>query len=129
MRRCATSDPTNIAEGVARNSRADYVRFVDIAVGSVIELEYQLILSKDLGYLESRRSADLRQECREIRSILIELRNRALTTDDFYSYDIASRMSVLAATREGGIAAATPPMAAATRNLTSWPPGMVNLSP
>ena len=54
MRRSATSVPTNLAEGAARNSRADYARFIDIAVGSVTEIEYQLILSDDLGTLNPK---------------------------------------------------------------------------
>ena len=82
MRRSATSVPTNLAEGAARHSRADYARFIDIAVGSVTEIEYQLILSDDLGYLESQRSTGLQRECREIRSMLLGLRSRVLTTDD-----------------------------------------------
>ena len=82
MRRCATSVPRNLAEGAARNSRADYSRFIDIAVGSVSELEYQLLLSADLAYMTPAGSAALQQECREIRAMLLTLRKRVLGTED-----------------------------------------------
>lgn len=51
MRRCAYSIPSNIAEGCGRNSTPDFKRFLVIAAGSSSELEYQLFLSKDLGYI------------------------------------------------------------------------------
>ncbi len=59
MRRAASSIPTNIAEGAARNSRAEYRRFVSMANGSVGEISYQIILSKDLGYMDTADSENL----------------------------------------------------------------------
>jgi four helix bundle protein len=50
MQRAAVSYSSNIAEGAARNSKPDYIRFVYIALGSLSELETQVIISKDLGY-------------------------------------------------------------------------------
>jgi len=50
MRRAAVSIPSNIAEGYMRGSK-EYVQFLRIALGSCAELETQLSLSKDLGYL------------------------------------------------------------------------------
>ena len=50
MRRSAVSVPSNIVEGCARDSQADYLRFLYIAFGSLKELNYQLSLSKRLGF-------------------------------------------------------------------------------
>ncbi len=50
MRRAAISVPSNIVE-VVRESSADYLRFLEIAFGSVRELEYQITLAQRLGYM------------------------------------------------------------------------------
>ncbi len=50
LRRAAVSVPSYIVEGCARNSEADYLRFLNIAFGSLRELHYQLNLSKRLGF-------------------------------------------------------------------------------
>ena len=52
IRRCAVSIPSNIVEGCARCTEAEYVRFLDIAYGSSRELAYQLSIATRLGYLE-----------------------------------------------------------------------------
>lgn len=50
MRRAAVSIPANIAEGFRKRGRADKIRFMNMAEGSLEESRYYLILSEDLGY-------------------------------------------------------------------------------
>ncbi len=70
MRRSAASIPTNIAEGFGRNSDAEINRFLVISQGSAAELEYQIILSKDLNYISTETFDKLNLEITEIRKML-----------------------------------------------------------
>jgi four helix bundle protein len=58
LRRAAVSVPSNIAEGHARNTKNEMIRFAGIALGSVAEIETQLILSIDLGLATSSDTAE-----------------------------------------------------------------------
>jgi len=53
VRRSAVSIPSNIAEGAARNSNKDFIRFCYISLGSLAELETQMIIAHELKYLEN----------------------------------------------------------------------------
>lgn len=59
IRRAAVSIGANISEGAGKNSHADFARFMQISMGSASELEYELLLARDLGYLGSETYAKL----------------------------------------------------------------------
>jgi four helix bundle protein len=70
MRRAALSIPSNIAEGYGRKSLSEYLRFLYIAYGSVCELETQIMLSGDLGYLNGDQLSKLQKEIGEVERML-----------------------------------------------------------
>jgi len=67
IRRAVASIPTNLAEGCGRWGDGDMGRFVQITMGSASEVDYQLVLAKDLGYLQKAESEGLAAEVSEIR--------------------------------------------------------------
>jgi len=73
MRRAAVSVPSNIAEGYGRRSRADYVRFLNMAMGSLFELQTQAEIAANLGYLAVEVSQPLAADAREIERMLSAL--------------------------------------------------------
>lgn len=74
--RAAASVPTNIAEGSKRQSRAEYARFLNMAEGSLAEVEYLLMLSRDLGLLNAKTAATTLAEADEIARMLNSLRSK-----------------------------------------------------
>lgn len=72
MRRSAASVPSNIAEGCCR-SHGDFGRFLQIAAGSASELEYQLLLARDLELLEVAAFQALTQRTTEVKRMLAAL--------------------------------------------------------
>jgi len=55
MRRAASSIPTNIAEGCGQLTESNYIRYLGIAKGSAMEVDYLLLLAKDLGYIDKEK--------------------------------------------------------------------------
>lgn len=75
-RRAASSIPANLAEGYGQTGDAELARFVSIASGSATELEYHLLLSKDLGYLDVHSHTELDATTQEVKRMLAGLLTR-----------------------------------------------------
>ncbi len=73
IRRSAVSIPSNIAEGYGRYATNDYVRFLRIASGSLCEVQTQLLISKNLTFLNDETHAELDEFTREIERMLTSL--------------------------------------------------------
>lgn len=68
IRRCAVSIPSNIAEGCARYSDKDTLRFLEIAFGSLSEMDTQLIISDKLNYINY--DEDLQKEVSQLNALI-----------------------------------------------------------
>lgn len=73
IRRASMSIPTNIAEGCGRNTDADFARFLQMAMGSASETEYQLILAHDLEFLSNESYEKLQNDVEEVKRMLASL--------------------------------------------------------
>lgn len=70
LRRSSASIPTNLAEGCGRSTEKDLAHFCDIAMGSACEAEYQLILARDLKYIEEEQHKQLVNQLIEVKRML-----------------------------------------------------------
>lgn len=70
IRRSCAAIPANIAEGCGRGSNAELARFLQIALGSASELEYHLLLARDLSFLKESDYEHLSGESTEIKRML-----------------------------------------------------------
>jgi four helix bundle protein len=70
IRRAAVSVSSNISEGAARNTKKEFVRFLHISMGSLAEVETQLIISDMQNYLNKKRSDDLQGKINQLRAQL-----------------------------------------------------------
>jgi four helix bundle protein len=70
LRRAALSIPCNIAEGCTRSTDADFARFLDMAIGSASEVECQLLLASDLGYLQRTEFDSLLKQVIDVKRML-----------------------------------------------------------
>jgi four helix bundle protein len=73
IRRCAVSIGANIAEGCGKMGNNEFQRFLQIAAGSASELDYELLLAKDLGYLTKPDYSRIADELSQIRKMLSSL--------------------------------------------------------
>ena len=82
IRRSAVSIPSNIAEGYGRKTTADYIRMLYIAYGSVCELETQILLAGDLGFIEKGqldiRIREIAEVERMLKALIKSLENKPL---------------------------------------------------
>ena len=74
IRRAAVSIPSNIAEGQGRKSPNDFIRFLNIAQGSLQEVETQTLIAQRLNYLSESIVLGLTNRCEEVAKILNGLR-------------------------------------------------------
>ena len=73
MKRAAYSVPLNIVEGSGRNSEKDFVHFLDMSLGSILELEYCCLLAKDLCYIDVEIYKVVNGKVNDIKAMLIKL--------------------------------------------------------
>ena len=86
IRRSASSIPTNIVEGCGQLDNGNLIRFLGIGKGSAFEVEYQLLLSKDLGYININEFSVLNERIkliiRMINNLIKSLKNLKLKTEN-----------------------------------------------
>jgi four helix bundle protein len=70
MRRCAISIPSNIAEGHSRNTTGEFKQFLGIAKGATAELETQIIIAYNLGYVDKQLFDNLIISLVDIRKLI-----------------------------------------------------------
>jgi four helix bundle protein len=73
IRRCAISIPSNIAEGYGRNSTGDYRRFLQIAAGSLFELQTQIEIALNLNYISRDIFDNFFEKMKELDRMLLSL--------------------------------------------------------
>ena len=73
LRRSAVSVPSNISEGYGRQGLNDYIRFLNIAISSLFELQTQVEISYNLSYISKKRFDSLYESTREVERMLSSL--------------------------------------------------------
>lgn len=76
IRRSALSVPSNIAEGCGRNTQSQLAHFLNISLGSASELEYQILLAKDLDFISEQIFKELTNQVIEIKRMLTSLHQK-----------------------------------------------------
>jgi four helix bundle protein len=81
VRRAAVSIGANLAEGCGRHGRSEFAHFVSIASGSASELDYELLVARDLEYLAPEAHERICHELDQVRMMLNALHQRLTTKD------------------------------------------------
>lgn len=76
MRRASSSIAANIAEGCGRGGDADFARYLQIAMGSASELEYHVLLARDLSFISDRGYGNVNARILEVKRMLARLIGR-----------------------------------------------------
>jgi four helix bundle protein len=76
IRRCSISIPSNITEGYGRDSNMELVRFLNIAKGSLFELQTQIEIARNIEYLNEEDFKNLYNNTRELEIMLISFSNK-----------------------------------------------------
>jgi len=71
LRRAAVSIPSNIAEGAARNSTKEFLQFLHVSLGSLSEVETQIIIAKRLSYLDDTSAVE--EQIETVRRLILGL--------------------------------------------------------
>jgi len=76
IRRCSISIPSNIAEGYGRASNTEFIRFLNIATGSLFELQTQIEIALNIEYINEETFESLYTDTRELEIMLVSFTNK-----------------------------------------------------
>lgn len=76
LRRAAISIPSNIAEGMGRVSTKEQIHFLEIAYGSLREVDCQLDIAKDLGYISDEELQNVEKQLEKVTALVAGMRNQ-----------------------------------------------------
>lgn len=76
IRRAAISIPSNVSEGHIRQHRAEFRQFLNIALGSLAELETQIIISRELNYISNEKTENLIDQMNSLSKMIRSLRKK-----------------------------------------------------
>ena len=76
IQRAAVSIPSNIAEGSAKTSNKDFARFLEMSIGSLFELETELIIVLNLKYIDSMVFEDIQNKIIELQKMITGFKNK-----------------------------------------------------
>ena len=87
IRRAVSSIPTNIAEGCGRNSKKEFAHFLQIAIGSATEVEYQLLLAHDINYINDDDYQILTDETVAVRKMIIKYQSELKSSSSLEAHN------------------------------------------